>query len=392
MPKVQGSRVIIAVLFGVLFLATADNQLLIPLLPILGRELDVSMRTLGWLFSGYALAAALCSLCLGPLSDRFGRLIFLRIGLFLFSLVALLTYTVQGYSQLFWLRVSTGLMAGLLSTCTASLVGDFFPYERRGRAMGVILSSYFAALILGVPMAAWVAQTWNWRTIFLGSSLVAFLLLICSLFFLPQETLSLPRSMRFYFGMYPRLLQHRERRAAVAVSFCVSGATLAFLTFISDYLNQSFGLRPIQIAWLFVTAGVAAAVGSLISGWISDRFTKRRVFLVANTLLIVPLLALDRLEWGIPLFGLFFIISLCIAFRQTALHTLQTELVQREQRGSFLALRNTFSQVGISVSVLVAGNLYSQMGYRGVTLWAALLTLLGSVMLYQVIEEPTKQQ
>ncbi|MCZ6768898.1 MAG: MFS transporter [Acidobacteria bacterium] len=392
MPKVQGSRVIIAVLFGVLFLATADNQLLIPLLPILGRELDVSMRTLGWLFSGYALAAALCSLCLGPLSDRFGRLIFLRIGLFLFSLIALLTYTVQGYSQLFWLRVSTGLMAGLLSTCTASLVGDFFPYERRGRAMGVILSSYFAALILGVPMAAWVAQTWNWRTIFLGSSLVAFLLLICSLFFLPQETLSLPRSMRFYFGMYPRLLQHRERRAAVAVSFCVSGATLAFLTFISDYLNQSFGLRPIQIAWLFVTAGVAAAVGSLISGWISDRFTKRRVFLVANTLLIVPLLALDRLEWGSPLFGLFFIISLCIAFRQTALHTLQTELVQREQRGSFLALRNTFSQVGISVSVLVAGNLYSQMGYRGVTLWAALLTLLGSVMLYQVIEEPTKQQ
>ena len=90
---------IIAILFGVLFLATADNQLLIPLLPILGRELDVSMRTLGWLFSGYALAAALCSLCLGPLSDRFGRLIFLRLGLFFFSLVALLTYSVQGYSH-----------------------------------------------------------------------------------------------------------------------------------------------------------------------------------------------------------------------------------------------------------------------------------------------------
>ena len=389
---VKGSKVIIAILFGVLFLATADNQLLIPLLPILGRELDVSMNTLGWLFSGYALAAALCSLCLGPLSDRFGRLIFLRFGLFFFSLVALLTYTVQGYYQLFWLRVGTGLMAGLLATCTASLVGDLFPYERRGRAMGAVLSSYFAALILGVPLAAWVAQAWNWRTIFLVSSLLAFLLFICSLFFLPRETLSAPRSMRFYFGMYPRLLLHRQRRAAVAVSFCVSGATLAFLTFISDYLDQSFGLGPVQIAWLFVTAGVAAAVGSLISGWISDRFTKRRVFLVANTLLIVPLLALDRLEWGSPLFGLFFIISLCIAFRQTALHTLQTELVQREQRGSFLALRNTFSQLGISLSVLVAGILYSQMGYRGVTRWAALLTLLGSVMLYQIIEEPTEHQ
>ena len=392
MATVRGSRVIIAILFGVLFLATVDNQLLMPLLPILGRELDVSMRTLGWLFSGYALAAALCSLSLGPLSDRFGRLIFLRIGLFFFSLVAVLTYLSQGYSQLFWLRVGTGLMAGLLATCTASLVGDLFPYERRGRVMGVVLSSYFAALILGVPLAAWVAQVWNWRTIFLGSSLLAFVLLICSLIFLPRETLSSPRSMRFYFGMYPRLLLQRETLAAVAVSFCISGATLAFLTFISDYLDQSFGLRPVQISWLFVTAGVAAAVGSPVSGWISDRFTKRRVFLVANTLLVVPLLALDRLEWGSPLIGLFFLISLCIAFRQTALQALQTELVDREQRGSFLALRNTFSQLGISVAVLVAGYLYSQMGYRGVTRWAALLTLLGSVMLYQVIQEPTEKQ
>ncbi len=392
MATPQGSRVIIAVLFGILFLATADNQLLIPLLPILRRELDVPMRTLGWLFSGYALAAALGSLCLGPMSDRFGRLVFFRLGLFFFSLIAFLTYTVQVYYQLFWLRVGTGLMAGLLSTCTASLVGDLFPYERRGRAMGAVLSSYFAALILGVPLAAWVAQVWNWRTVFLASSLLAFVLLICSVFFLPRETLSSPRPLRSYFSMYPRLILHRETRAAVAVSFCVSGATLAFLTFISDYLDQSFGLRPVQISWLFVTAGVAAAVGSPVSGWISDRFTKRRVFLVANTLLIVPLLALDRLEWGSPLIGLFFLISLCIAFRQTALHTLQTELVDRGQRGSFLALRNTFSQLGISVAVLVAGILYSQMGYRGVTLWAALLTLLGSGMLYQFIEEPTEKQ
>ncbi len=45
---------IVATLFGVLFLATVDNQLLIPLLPMLGREFQVSMATLAWLFSGYA--------------------------------------------------------------------------------------------------------------------------------------------------------------------------------------------------------------------------------------------------------------------------------------------------------------------------------------------------
>ncbi|MCH8320527.1 MAG: MFS transporter, partial [Acidobacteria bacterium] len=104
------------------------------------------------------------------------------------------------------------------------------------------------------------------------------------------------------------------------------------------------------------------------------------------------LLTLDRLGWGIPLIGLFFLISLCISFRQTALQTLQTELVQGPERSSFLALRNASSQLGISISVLVAGNLYSQIGYRGVTMWAALLTLVSSTILYFLIEEPMEKQ
>ena len=392
MSDPQRQRVIIATLFGVLFLATADNQLLIPLLPTLGREFGVSVQSLGWLFSSYALAAGLSSLIVGPLSDRFGRVIFLRFGLILFSSIAILTYLSNGYSQLFWFRTLTGLTAGLLATCTASLVGDAFPYERRGRVMGMVLSSYFAALILGVPLAAWVAEVWHWRVIFLASSVLAGLLLIFLLFSFPGERLSSTPSTGSLWSVYPRLILRRETAAAIAVSFGVSGATLAFLTFISEYLDQSFGLRPLQISWLFLTAGLAAAVGSPISGYISDRFTKRGVFLVANTALVVPLLALDRLRWGIPLIGLFFLISLCVSFRQTALQTLQTELVQGEERGSFLALRNAGSQLGISISVLVAGNLYSQIGYRGVTVWAALLTLFSSTILYFLIEEPMEKQ
>ena len=392
MSDPQRQRVIIATLFGVLFLATADNQLLIPLLPTLGREFGVSVQSLGWLFSSYALAAGLSSLIVGPLSDRFGRVIFLRFGLILFSSIAILTYLSNGYSQLFWFRTLTGLTAGLLATCTASLVGDAFPYERRGRVMGMVLSSYFAALILGVPLAAWVAEVWHWRVIFLASSVLAGLLLVVSLFSFPGERLSSTPSTGSLWSVYRRLILRRETAAAIAVSFGVSGATLAFLTFISEYLDQSFGLRPLQISWLFLTAGLAAAVGSPISGYISDRFTKRGVFLVANTVLVVPLLALDRLRWGIPLIGLFFLISLCISFRQTALQTLQTELVQGEERGSFLALRNAGSQLGISISVLVAGNLYSQIGYRGVTVWAALLTLFSSTILYFLIEEPMEKQ
>ena len=384
---------IVTMLFGVLFLATVDNTLLIPLLPTLGREFDVSMQTLAWLFSGYALAAAGFSLFLGPLTDRFGRLIFLRGGLLLFAFIAMGTSLSKEYTHLLGLRLGAGMAGGLLSTCTTSLVGDHFSYQRRGRVMGMVLSSYFAALILGVPLAAWVAQLWNWRTIFFLSSLLSLFLLGCSFFVFAREKFPLRSfSVRSYFQIYPRLLWNRQTGSAVLVSFGVSGATLSFLTFISDYLDRQFGLGPVEISWLFLITGVAAALASPVSGWISDHFTKRRVFLVANTILVAPLLALDRLPWGAALFGAFFLISLCVSFRQTALHTLQTELIAVESRGSFIALRNSFSQLGISISVLVAGNLYSRMGYGGVTGWAALLTLLSSVILYCVIKEPARQQ
>ena len=384
---------VVPTLFGVLFLTTVDNQVLIPLLPTLGRELDVSMQRLGWLFSSYALAAALFNLVLGPLSDHFGRVIFIRVTLLGFALIALVTTAVTGYFQFFWLRTATGMLAGALSTCTASFVGDFFPYARRGQVMGIVLSSYFAALILGVPLGTWIAEYWHWQRIYLISSLLALFLFFCSVAFLPgQAPNPTPGSIRSRFLSYPHLLRGRETVTAVLVSFGVSGATLAVLTYISGHLDRAFGIPPVQISWLFLAAGMAAMVGSPVSGWLSDRLTKRKVFLIANTAVVIPLLFLDQLPWGLPLITTFFFISLCIAFRQTALHTLQTELISLERRGSFVALRNSFSQLGISVTILLAGLLYSEFGYLSVTLLAATITLICSVLLYQNIQEPRRDK
>jgi len=396
MASIQKNILIIVPLFGVLFLVTADYQMLIPLLPTLGRELETSVENLGWLFSFYALSAALFNLLLGPLSDRFGRVIFIRLGLAIFFLIALTTYFSKNYLQLFWLRGLAGLTAGLLSTCSISFVGDFFPYEQRGRVMGIILSSYFAALVLGVPIGAWVAQTWSWKSPFLLSATLAFVFLCCSLIFFPKEThissSSSSINLKNYFSVYLQFFLRRETAAAVAVSFCISGGTLAVMTFISSYLDQTFDLKPFEISWIFLSAGIGAIIASPLAGWLSDKFTKRNVFLVSNTALIVPLLLLVQLPWGISLILTFLLISLCVGFRQTALQTLQTELVQTNQRGAFLALRNSCSQLGISAAVFAGGILYSTIGYGAVTIMSAIMTLISSGILYQLIREPKKQK
>lgn len=383
----SGSVFAIVLLFGILFLASADNQLLIPLLPRLSRDLSVTMEDLGHLFSIYALAAAIFNLILGPMSDRLGRVLFLRIGLGTFAVFALLAAQSDGYGSLLLIRAGTGVAAGLLSTCTASYIGDAFPYENRGRIMGFILSSYFAALILGVPLSSWIAETWGWRHVFGIASVLSGALLVGA-FLLRRDRPHLPAESGRRISALLSFLTRGSTAAALATSFLISGGTLAFLTFISGFLNDAYGLGPTQISMIFLVSGTAAIVSSPFSGWLSDRWTKRRVFLTANSLLVFPLLALDRFEYGIGLFAMVFLIGLFVSFRQTALQTLQTGLIAAEQRGAFLAMRNACSQLGIAAGVLAAGALYSAVGYRGVTVLAGGLTLTGSAILYFLVPDP----
>ena len=90
--------------------------------------------------------------------------------------------------------------------------------------------------------------------------------------------------------------------------------------------------------------------------------------------------------------GVVCVVCLSVSYRQTALQTLLTELVLTDRRGSLIALRNGFAQLGIAVSVLVSGTLYSKMGYGGVTAWAAFLTLFSSLVFYWTVQEPGKKK
>ena len=377
----------IAALFGALLLAAVDAQMLIPLLGRLEADYGTSVEGMGRLFSVYALTAGGFNLVVGPFTDRWGRLPFLRAGLAVFALLALVTHFSGGYLQLLWLRAGTGAASGLISTCTAGLVGDAFPYRRRGRVMGIVLSAYFVALIVGVPAGTWIADRWQWRSVFLASCLLASAVL-ASLWGPLADFRSGGRTGTGIQFAYRRFFSVRPLRSALLVSFAVAGGTMALMVYLSGYLIDRFGVAPIQISWLFVVAGIAAVTGSLISGWVVDRWTKRKVFLLANLAFVLTISGLTSFPWGAGLIGLFFAVSLSVSFRQTALQTLQTQLVGIDERGSYLALRNCFSQLGIAVVVLVSGWFYSWSGYGAVVFLVALLSVAAGVLFFLSVQEP----
>lgn len=377
-------------LFGALFLATADYQVVLAILPRIESDFGVSTPTVGLLMSGYALFAGIFSLVLGPWTDRHGRRVFLLLGLMLVGLCAAGAWLTRSFSMLLLFRALAGLAGGSLSVCTAAYVADVFPSGSRGRIMGIVLSSYFAALIFGVPVGAWIEENWGWRQVFLLSGSTALVLTVLALW-LPREVRERPRNTRLY-SSYPRLLGNRRARAALWVSFGISGGTLAFLTFAPPHLSSAFGLGSLEISRVFQTAGVGALAGAPVAGWLCDHLGRRRVFLGANTLLAIPLVAVATVGWGALLIALFFLVSLGISFRQTALQTLQAEMMSSAGRGAYLALRTGFSQVGIAVSVALAGYLYALRGYGAVLILSAALTLAASLVFFARVPEASPDQ
>src|SRR5579862_3074068 len=192
-PRVSGEKNfqwnVALILFGVLFLGVSDTQLVAPLLPLIALDLGTTPGHAGIIVTTYSLAAAAFALFVGPLSDRVGRKRVLVSGLAIFTAASFLTYHVSTFNALVILRAMTGLAAGTLSTSALSFAGDYYPYEQRGRAMGILSMGYFVAFVIGVPAGALAASRLGWHWVFACLSAGAAVMLIIALARLPAHTI-----------------------------------------------------------------------------------------------------------------------------------------------------------------------------------------------------------
>lgn len=379
-------------LFLLLFLGLADNQMIAALLPTLTSSLHITISKAGLLVVVYSVTAAVSSFVSGTLSDHHGRRVFLLGGVTLFAIASAAASFSQTFPQLLGLRMLTGFAAGTISTCSIAYAGDGFPYEVRGKAIGLISSAYFIAPILGVPLAAQIASHFGWQKSFLFFACLAVAVFASSLTLEKDAPLRFSDDkLRATMHSFRTFLSRRDIVAALAVAFLVSGGLVGFLTYIGQWLNNHFGLSTGSIGWVFMLGGVVAVAGAPLGGILSDRWGKRNMSIASNVLLAVAIGLVPLFSWGILLLVFVGLTSLGAALRQGPLTALMTELVPTEQRGAFIALRNISSQCGIGSVVFVSGFLFEHHGYASVTTLCAIMTAVVAILLLTHIAEPVHQ-
>jgi predicted MFS family arabinose efflux permease len=377
-------------LFLLLFLGLADNQTIPALLPLLVKSFGISLEQAGLLAVFYSAAAATAAIVTGPLSDHFGRRPFLVAGATLFAVASWSASRTGDLTGLVMARALTGFAAGTISTCSIAMAGDWFPYQVRGRAVGLISVAYFAAPILGVPIAADVAQHFGWRQTFVIFGVFALAVSAASL--------ALPREVRKEASPVSRLhqtlhscrsfLRRRDTAAGLVIAFFVSGGLYTFIYYIGQWLSVAFHVNTRTIGEVFMLGGLVAVSSAPLGGLLSDRWDKRSISIAGDLVLASSVVLVPYLSWGVWLLVVFGAASLGAAFRQGPLTALMTELVPSTERGTFVALRNVSSQIGIGATVFLGGVLYQWRGYGAVTALCALMTAIVALLLVAYITEP----
>lgn len=381
---------VIANLFFLLFLGVADNQAIAALLPPLVKAFGITVASAGLMVTAYSLAAAGAAFASGSLSDHYGRRRFLVAGALVFAMASWLSSRCQTFGELLLARSLTGLAAGTISTCSIAYAGDCFAYAVRGRAVSLISTAYFVAPIVGVPLAAQIADRFGWRHAFQYFALAALAVAITS-FTLPQDVLNPQPSrerLRSTARAFRSFLARRDTLAALAVAFLVSAGLVGFITYIGQWLNSRFDLPTRTVGWIFMLSGLVAVGSAPLSGSASDKWGKRPVSIAGNAVLAVSIAAIPFLDWGVGLLVVFAATSLGAAVRQGPLTALMTEMVPAAQRGSFIALRNIASQLGIGAVAVAGGVLFQHYGYAAVTTLCAGMTALVAILLATHIDEP----
>jgi MFS transporter, DHA1 family, inner membrane transport protein len=392
---------VIANLFLILFIGVADHQIIAPLLPAIAAFLGVSVSAIGLLVVVYSLAAAGAALVVGVWSDRLGRSVFLTGALLVFSLSSWATAYAPDLAWLLLCRILTGMAAGVLSACSIAYAGDYFAYRIRGKALGYISMANWAATVVAVPVAAYVADRLGWQKNFLGLAIaglgVSGLNFVCMSWLRPYRSAAEHPSARELDIAHPAwrpagtvrsFLSRSDLIGCLVIAFCVSGGIVGAITYAGAWMNVQFRVTTRVIGLVFLAGGLLALVGSALGGAASDRYGKKSVGIASSVLLALSLGLLPLLPWSGLLVGVFALANFAAACRQGPVTALMTELAPLRGRGAFIAMRNVASQIGIATTALLGGILFDRYGYGGVGVLCTALTLVVVLLLSTQIQEP----
>jgi ACS family D-galactonate transporter-like MFS transporter len=271
-----------------------DRTIISVAAPSLSRDLGLSTAVLGVVFSAFSWTYAAAQIPGGVFLDRVGVRVTYALALTSWSLFTLLQGAAMGFGSLIALRLGLGVAESPCYPCNSRILGTWFPQQERASVTGVYSIGQYVGLAFLSPLLFWITTRFGWRSLFIGIGLIGMLFGLTWWFVYrdPRQSRRVSQAeldyiaagggldrpggpLHFSLAHIGFLLRQRQVLGASIGQFASNSTLVFFLTWFPTYLATERHMGWIKVGVYAMLPFIAASVGVLSGGLVSDFLLRR---------------------------------------------------------------------------------------------------------------------
>ena len=247
---------------------------------------DTQLGLLGGL--AFALFYTVLGIPIARLADRGPRVTIIAVSIAVWSAFTAACGAVSSFAQLLLMRVGVGVGEAGLSPPAHSLISDYYEPERRSSALSVYALGIPFGVMFGAVAGGWIADHFSWRMAFIVAGLPGLLVAGFIKLFVKEPPRgfseggaatpagsertavpSLAEVVRKMFGTWSLI---HVVAGCTLVGIAAYGTATYSQAFFIRYFNVSYTLVGLVFG---VIGGLSSGIGTLLGGWLADRYGPR---------------------------------------------------------------------------------------------------------------------
>lgn len=369
-------RRVLLLIAGVQFVNIVDFMMVTPLGPFFSHDLGFPLARLGDVASSYAISAAVSGFACAFFIDRFDRRSALTVCLLGLTIGTLLATRATSLDTLRLARVVAGAFGGPASSIALSIVADVIPQERRGRALGLVMTAFSIASVLGVPIGLMLAEAGGWQLPFYAVGVLGALTALMASVLLPKLRFHLqeepvwdgegyrPRPVRpTPINVMRQVLADSKAIASYGTTATANLAMFLVIPSIAAYVVGNLNYPRANLPILYACGGIASFLTIRPFGRLVDKYGAFRI----GTIGTVCSMAVTLLGFGqtylLPHPALIFVLFLTFSgMRNVAVGTQSTKVPSPSTRAGFMSMQSVVQHLAAGLGAQLATLFLSSSG------------------------------
>lgn len=385
MPNQTNKKALYMLMFN-MFITMGGVGLIIPILPLYLKTFDAGGTAIGALIATFSFAQFLVSPLIGQLSDRYGRKLFIIIGLLIYSLSMLAFGLSEHLWLLFLVRFLSGVGAAFITPPIMAYVADITTLEERGKGMGMIGASITLGFTIGPGLGGILSEINLTFPIFFAG-ICAFLAAVISIFILPDkqktkaEIAVIKAQKRMNLLMQLKSSTQKMYFVFLIVVFTFSFGVMNLQSTLPVYLTNKFEFTPLDTSMMLTVGGI---LGVLIQLFIIDKLFKKfgELNLIIVNLFVAGVTTLLVIFFN--QYAVLLIITAMFSISTTLIRPAVNSLISKvagNEQGYAAGMNSAYMSLGNVFGPLLAGILYDWKADSPYFLGLVILVICGFVAL-----------